>query len=197
MFAAIGLNWVDGVLLILILIGAIDGLRKGALEQLFGLGGIVVALLTAPLLSHPFINLLHSIFDGIGEKTAGVIAYILAFIIIVWICSLVGRVLKNVVNLVLLGFVDKIIGAVVGVVKSLIVIGLLMQILNATTISYKAAALNEENSALFQPIDRFTTACLKWSWGKIVEEIGDIDLGDKLDLMPDTWEEEDTVDIEI
>lgn len=196
--AILGMNWVDAVLLIIILMGVLDGIRKGALVQIFSIGGVIIALMASPLLSQPLISLLHSIFDGMTDKTANVLGYVLAFILLVWVCSIVGKILQKVVNLVMLGFVDKIVGATLGLVKSLVVIGLLMQILNATTLSYKPGPLDSDHSALYQPIDRITTACLKWSWGKIVKEVDNLNLDIDLDsdIFPGGWEKEE-LDLEV
>lgn len=193
-----GMNWVDVVLLIIMLTGIVDGIRKGALQQIFSIGGVIVALLASPLFCKPLISLLHSVFDGMTDKTANVLGYVLAFILIVWVCSIIGRILQKVVNLVMLGFLDKIVGATLGLVKSLVVIGILMQILNATTLSYKPGPLDNEHSALYQPVNRFTTACLRWSWGRIVQEVDNLDFDKDSDsgIFSGGWEKE-AIDVEV
>lgn len=110
------MNPFDIILLILLVLGAYEGFKKGFLLGLIGLVGFVVAV----ILGFYFMD---SMTVWLAEHvTQFNIAYpIVAFLIIFGISSLliqiVGKILKKIMNIILLGSLDSLAGAGLGIVR--------------------------------------------------------------------------------
>jgi membrane protein required for colicin V production len=110
------LKVLDIILVILLLIGAFQGYRKGLLLEIFGLIALVLAVIGGLKLMHWGIEFMQERFD-ISSNLLPIIAFIVIFIAIILLVSLIGRLLKNVVHLTLLGSVDKLAGSILGILK--------------------------------------------------------------------------------
>jgi membrane protein required for colicin V production len=110
------LNPFDIILLILLVLGAYEGFKKGFLLGLIGLVGFVVAVVLG-------FHFMDSMTVWLAEHvTEFNIAYpIVAFLIIFGISTLliqvVGKILKKIMNIILLGSLDSLAGAGLGIVR--------------------------------------------------------------------------------
>jgi uncharacterized membrane protein required for colicin V production len=140
-------NWVD-VIIILVVIGAgIRGFFVGAIRQIFGLIGLVVGFILgvaiAPALS--------------SDVTHANWRPLLALVIIMLIAALgsaLGSALGNVVakfaHAILLGLVDRVAGAVVSVVAALLFCWLVAGVL--ATVTWSSVATQIQNSSVLRAV---------------------------------------------
>jgi len=70
--------------------------------------------------------MLNDLFD-IDQKYVAVIAFILTFIVVLFLVLAVGKVLEKFVNILLLGFLNKLTGAVFGILKGALLLSILIR----------------------------------------------------------------------
>ena len=112
------MNWLDIVIIVGLIIGVIHGFLTGIIKQIIFLVSLVVAILlsgaVANVLSHwiqPHIQ------EGNGFFSSGIqaaIFYILAFIIILSIFSILAKFIDKIINHTPVGFINKAFGALFG-----------------------------------------------------------------------------------
>ena len=127
---------VDAIVILFLLLGAVLGFKKGAIRSLVGLVGTIAVVVIAYYLKNPVANLLYDYVpffqfsgDWQGLVTLNIllyesIAYILVFVILYAILSLIlkltGVIEKLLSVTIILGIPSKIIGAVLGFAEALV-----------------------------------------------------------------------------
>ncbi len=126
------MNIIDAILIVILMIGTLDGVRKGALKTLVELIGSILVLFLSWILKGSLANLLISKLPVIGNNpTISVVIYeIIAFIILLIIFSLIYKVLLSLSSAIekifdatiVLGFVSKVVGAILAFVRTYIIL---------------------------------------------------------------------------
>jgi membrane protein required for colicin V production len=117
------MNWLDIVLLLLMLIPTAIGLKIGIIKAAFTIVGGIVGIILAGRLYEPFAGVLGFISN---EGAAKVVAFAIIFIGVMVIAAVLAAVLKKLVSAVLLGWVNRLGGAVFGFILGFIFSGALM-----------------------------------------------------------------------
>ena len=147
---------IDIVILILIGVGAIQGLMKGSIKVLASIVGFVAGLLLARAL---FGTVAEQLAPALG--TSITIAQILAFILI-WVavpigCSLIASVLTKALNVIQLGWLNRLLGALLGAVKVMILVGIGIYVLEyIDPKSEMVSKTTKESSLLSSPMKELT-----------------------------------------
>jgi membrane protein required for colicin V production len=111
------LSKIDFALIIVLVIGAVSGYRKGFLQELFSLVGILLGILAGfKLMGIAMVNLAQH-YD-IDEKVLPYVAFIVVFLIVIILVSLVGKLLKSSIEKTVLGNADQAAGSIVGILKT-------------------------------------------------------------------------------
>lgn len=119
-----GLNTLDIILLIIILIPAVFGFRKGLLKSLFSLAGIITGLFLASKF-HSGVALV--IVKVIGyDKASDVIAFILIFFLIYFISLFIAGKIADISFVT--KWIDKIAGLAFGTLKGILIASVLVLI---------------------------------------------------------------------
>lgn len=132
----INLTIVDSILILFLLLGAVLGFKKGAIKSLVTLIGTIIVVVAAYYLKNPIAELFFQYcpFLKFGGSWAGLItlnillyeaiAYILVFVVLSSILSLIIKVSGIIETLlkmtIILGIPSKIIGAVLGFLEALV-----------------------------------------------------------------------------
>jgi S1-C subfamily serine protease len=143
-------NWVDVIIILVVVGAAIRGFFVGAIRQIFGLIGLVAGFILgvaiAPALS--------------SDVTHANWRPLLALVIIMLIAALgsaLGSALGNVVakfaHAILLGLVDRVAGAVVSFVAALLFCWLVAGVL--ATVTWNSVATQIQNSNVLRAVDTF------------------------------------------
>ena len=172
----------DLIIIIVMLVGLISGIIKGAIQQIFSLGGLILGIILGTLLYEPFAGLLLSIFR-MSDQTARIVAFVIILLVVPMVCGLFGKLLSKLVRAACLGFIDRVLGAVFGVFKVMLIMGLVIMVLDMTGVSDKIVKKEEKKqSQLYVPVSNFSGFCLQWTWDKVKENAED--------LIPDYKKEE-------
>jgi membrane protein required for colicin V production len=114
----VNLNWVDWIILIILLGGVINGFREGLVRLVIGFGALIVGFLAAAWLNGLVAGYLS---PWIANRTMAVLAaYGLIFAGVMILGAVIAGVIVRVFKLVGLTPVDRILGAAFGGVRALV-----------------------------------------------------------------------------
>ena len=146
------MNTIDIIFGIILLLGFIQGFKKGLFVELASLVGLIAAVYGAIHFSHIAANWLAERTSW-TEKVINLAAFAITFVIIVLIVSLAGKLLTKIANFAMLGIINKIAGAAFAVIKYAFLLSVVIMFLNEANerigfVSEKAM----EESILFSPV---------------------------------------------
>ena len=99
------MNYIDFIIVLIVLIGALYGLIKGVFRQLGSLGGFVAGVLVSRLFGGSFASLLQQMFD-LPAGVSRIAAYSLLFLLVYLICLQLMRLIHHISQQVALGWLD-------------------------------------------------------------------------------------------
>jgi membrane protein required for colicin V production len=130
------MNFLDIIILILLVLSAISGFQKGFIVSLTSLVALILGIYVAMYFSDFMTEFLQQTFS-IYTKYLSLIAFALTFMLVVVLVNVVGKIAEKFVDILLLGIFDKIAGAVFGVLKGVFILSILIMILNYFHLSDK------------------------------------------------------------
>jgi S1-C subfamily serine protease len=143
------MNWVDLLIVALVIVAAIRGWFQGAIRQVLGwiglIAGFYVGIAIAPSLST---TITHSSWRPILALAIVVVAAYVGHLL----GHLLGATIRRTVKMVKLGLVDSVAGVVVGVVGALITVWLVAALLVST--SWSTAASGIQGSRIINELDK-------------------------------------------
>lgn len=107
---------VDIGILIFLFIGARAGYKKGLLMELISLGAFIVAIVAGVKLLDWGIGLLSQYINGL-DHLMPVIAFAVIFIGVIILLNVIGKTVKQILDMTLLGSLDDIAGGALGLIK--------------------------------------------------------------------------------
>jgi membrane protein required for colicin V production len=148
------MTFIDIVILIVLLWGAIKGWRSGFLKQLASFAGFFVGLIIA-----------YSLYSAFGDFLAprlgssAIAARILAFLIL-WIgvpigLGVVATMLTKATHTIHIGWLNSGGGALLGIIKYALLLSCLLNVMSFTGM---VSEQKQQESALFNPIKGFVSA---------------------------------------
>ncbi|MCK9159144.1 MAG: CvpA family protein [Bacteroidaceae bacterium] len=146
----------DTIFLIIILVGAIIGFRKGFVCQLASIVGLIAGLLAAKAL---FIPLSHKIDSSVGSMTfAQILAFLLIWLIVPLIFSLIATILTKALKLMSLNGINRIFGSALGALKYVILVSLFVGILEfVDSGNHLISRTKKTESVLYYPMKSFSS----------------------------------------
>ena len=118
------MNWLDIIVLLILLAGGFFGLRAGLIGASLGVGGIIAAVLLAGQISDDVGELLT---DSISNDTVvTVVSYAIIIGGVIAATWLARGVLRRLVSMVFLGWADRLGGAGLGILAGAVVSGALI-----------------------------------------------------------------------
>lgn len=124
------MNWIDFVIIILLVFGLARGFINGFVKELASLLALILGIWGAIKFSVFTAERLYDYFDMTGQYV-GIIAFLITFIIIVIIIHFIGMIVDKFVETLSLGFLNSLLGLVFGVFKTALILSVIFVILNA------------------------------------------------------------------
>lgn len=150
---------IDIVLIIILLIGAVAGYKKGFLSELFTLLGIILGVLAGFKLMGTAMLMLDEHYE-INEKVLPYVAFAVVFLIVVVGITLLGKAFKTSLEKTVLGGIDKLCGGLLGIVKAAFMASVLIWLF--TSLNIFAPPSFTEDAWLYPTIARFAPAVTSW-----------------------------------
>jgi membrane protein required for colicin V production len=149
----------DIVLVIVLLIGAVGGYRKGFLSELFSLLGIILGILAGfKLMGIAMVNLTR--YYEIDDKILPYVAFGIVFIIVTILVGLLGKFLKSSIEKTVLGNADQLAGSVLGILKAAFMASVLLWIISSVKVNLPEHWM--EDSWLYPPIASLAPTITSW-----------------------------------
>ena len=147
------MNYIDIIILVLLVAFGIGGLRKGIITEaatLLGLGlGLYGAFHFSDFTAEQLVK-----FVEIDQKYMNVISFAVTFIVVAVLVFLLGKLVAKLVKAINLGFVDKIGGFLIGLAKGVLISSLLVMLLNALNLNSVIKDQTKQESLLYPYIEQ-------------------------------------------
>ena len=152
------MNYIDLILLILLLWSAYRGFKNGLIIEAASLAALILGIFGAIRFSGLTADILVTKF-GWETQYLSLIAFAITFVIIVILVHLLAHAIDKLVKAIALGFINRILGILFGILKTAFILSIILVILN--TIDRKTHFLPEDKideSLLYRPISNFAPA---------------------------------------
>jgi len=106
------MNWLDIVILVVVVALGIVGLRQGLIRTVFGIAGLIGGI----FLAGRYYDELAALLFPSSAIWANIAAYAIIAVATMVVAGVIGWLLAKVVNFVALGWLDKLVGGILGVV---------------------------------------------------------------------------------
>ena len=168
------MNTVDIVLGIFLLYGLVRGFFRGFLTELASLVGLVAGIYGAIHFSYYAGEFLSQHVDW-DIDIINLASLAITFLIIIFVVSLVGKMLTKVADFAALGIVNKLLGAIFGLLKSAFVASVIIMFFMTSnkTLEFVETETLEE-SVLYEPVAVIAPIILP----SIIKQVKEKDLWD-------------------
>jgi len=106
------MNWLDIVIIVVVVALGIAGLRQGLIRTVFGIAGLIGGI----FLAGRYYDELGALLFPSGAIWANIAAYAIIAIATLVVAGVIGWLLAKLVNFAALGWLDKLVGCILGVV---------------------------------------------------------------------------------
>lgn len=156
------MNWFDLTIGILLLIAFINGYRKGLIMQLVGLATIILAAIFGGRLAQTILPEINRLID-LSPEVARVLSFVLAFVAIAVVLSLIGRILQRFIEVVFLSFINRLLGAVIAAGTMMVFLSIILNLVlmldgNEQVINKKT----KEESFFFERVEAVVPAIVPY-----------------------------------
>ena len=147
------MNYIDIIILVLLVAFGIGGLRKGIITEaatLLGLGlGLYGAFHFSDFTAEQLVK-----YVEIDQKYMNVISFAVTFIVVAVLVYLLGRLVAKLVKAINWGFVDKIGGFLIGLAKGVLISSLLIMLINALNLNGVIKEETKQKSLLYPYVEQ-------------------------------------------
>jgi membrane protein required for colicin V production len=146
------MNWIDFIIIILLVFGLARGFMNGFIKELASLLALILGIWGAIRFSAFTAERLYDYFDMTGQFV-GIIAFLITFILIVIIIHFIGLLVDKFVETLSLGFLNSLLGLVFGVFKTALILSVMFAVLNAIDAKHHFLPAEKiKQSKFFNPI---------------------------------------------
>lgn len=158
----------DVVLLALLLIGGYRGYKKGLLREVIAILALIIGVIAGLMFLVEGSAFLSQVIHTYSPVLS-IISFFLIFFCTVILITLLGRVIKTVIDLTPLGYLDGIVGGLLGLLKWAFVISLGLWFLNMADMNIEPA----EESQLYSKIKFFAPVVIEKvkGWFPVLEDL--------------------------
>lgn len=146
------MNYIDIIILLMLVGFGIGGWRKGLITEAATLLGLGVGLYGAFHFSDFTASKLVEWVE-INPKHLNVIAFVVTFIVLTILVNLLGRLVAKLVKSINLGFIDRIGGFVFGIAKGILICSLLVMLINALELKGVLKDKTKQESKLYPYVE--------------------------------------------
>lgn len=147
------MNYLDYIIIAVVAFFAIRGLFKGFLNEVFGLVGLIFALIFATKYMSDVAGWLDS-FLNIPAALTTLLGYLLVFIGVILAFQFVNHILHKAIKVSFLKWMDKTAGTVVGALKGGVIISLVLLFISIISFS-RSIIPGLNDSTLYNPAKNF------------------------------------------
>ncbi len=161
------MNWVDYLIILLLLVEVWTGFRGGLVRHLFSLLGLAAGLLLGLLLYGSMLRLLEPLVP-LSLEVLRVVSFLLVFFAVMGVSSYLGSFLTRSQRQSGVGMVDALGGAALNAVVSFLILSLSVSLFFGLEIGWLQGAM--ENSMLAPPMENMAEGMLSLLAGLVSPE---------------------------
>ncbi len=105
------MNWLDIVLLVILIVSAIGGFANGLVKEIFSLVGLILGVVLA---GRFYVNLGGVLGFLPGDNTPRIAAFIIILLVVLLAAALLGILLTKLITAIKLGWLNRLGGVVLG-----------------------------------------------------------------------------------
>lgn len=148
---------IDIILLILLLVGAYDGFKKGLLVEIIAFLALIIGILTSLKLVHTGISYLDLDKES---RTVYFIVFLLIFLLVFVGIFILGKFLKSILDYSLIGQLDDWVGALFGALKVAFGLSLILWLMNYSNINFPRSITSD--TYIYPYLTHFAPSTIKW-----------------------------------
>ena len=146
------MNYIDFIILLSVLIGAVHGAFKGFIHEVASLAAFILGIWGAVLFSDAMETYLCHRW-GLNNPYIDSIAFIFTFILIVIVVHLLGKLIDTMVKAAALDTLNRLLGAVFGVLRSLVILSVVFLFFQRIQDRYPIVPVHKiEESRFYKPV---------------------------------------------
>ncbi len=119
------MNWLDIVIIVLLVLSVFGGLRAGLIRSLLSLVGVIAGIMLA---GRFYPGLAQRLAFIPSEQAANIIAFAIILIVVMVAAGLLGMLLNWIMKSIMLGWLNRVGGAVFGLVMGALFISAILAI---------------------------------------------------------------------
>jgi membrane protein required for colicin V production len=128
------LSTADIILLVILVLGAYSGYKKGLILELIAILAFILAIIGGFKLLHIGMEYVSKVYDGFGNFLPFV-AFLVLFVLILIIVNMAGNILKKIIDWTPFGVLDNFAGAVIGVIKWALMLSIVLWVMTSLSIN--------------------------------------------------------------
>lgn len=146
------MNLLDFIILVPVVWLCIRGFMKGLIIEVATLAGMALGILAAYYFANDLQLLLRDYFS-FSEKGTRIVAYILIFLVVLFVVWLIGKLVEKSVDLIAMGWLNKLLGAIVGIIKGVVIVCVALYLINKSDTRQRIITPQvKENSLFYGPV---------------------------------------------
>lgn len=119
------MNWMDALICIVMMLGFIHGVLKGAIQEIFVILALVIGVIAAGRATF----IAESVTSQLAHPTAAkVFVFALTFLVVAIVIGLIGRMFSGLAKAASLKSIDRLIGGIVGACLVGIAVGVVLSV---------------------------------------------------------------------
>ena len=146
------MNWLDIIIIIILIIPTYIGFRKGLIGTVVPLLGIVLAIILAGLFYDSLAGWLSGLLES--QSQANIVGFIIIFILVMIAVLIFTRMARGFLGLLFLGWVDTVGGLIFGLILGGVIAGALLSIISNFFSSASEGTISDSALAAFL-LDKF------------------------------------------
>lgn len=159
------MNLVDVFIGVILLLGFYNGFRKGLIVELTSLLGLILGIFGAY-----YISKYHGLYIGQwldwGDEYLRITTFLVSFLLIVIIVSLIGKLITKLMDVVALGLINKVLGGLFGLLKFALFMSILLLLFNIINSEVKLVQQETLDESFTYPI---LNGLSETVWTRLVE----------------------------
>ena len=146
------MGWLDIVIIVVLMITALIGFKRGFTKTVLPLVGIILGLFLAGRFCAPMAGWLSSWLESPNQST--IVAFAVIFILVTVVALALSSLMNRLLRLMLLGWVDRLGGAVFGLAIGGLIPAILLAVLTSSHFFSVEDTVRDSSVAAFL-LDRF------------------------------------------
>ncbi len=121
------MSWFDIIVSLILLASFVRGMRKGLVMQLASFAAVIIGAVFAGKAAKIILPFLTNTVN-ISVNTAGVVSYILAFIVIAFGINFIGKMVQSLFKAMHISLLNKLLGAILSVGTAMVILSILLNL---------------------------------------------------------------------